>query len=80
MDKKISKKLLKQLQNSFTFEEKTVIEFQYDCYRKLPGNLNEKEIERAGKILDIIMVQSLNHANIISDLILKFYERTAKRL
>ncbi|MBL7141603.1 hypothetical protein ISS21_00685 [Patescibacteria group bacterium] len=80
MDKKISKKLLKQLQNSFTFEEKAIMEFQFDCYRKLPGNLNEKETERVRKILDIIMVQSLNHANIISDLILKLYERTAKKL
>jgi len=80
MGKQTSGKIIKMLNNAFAFEEKTLFEFQYDCYKKLPGSLNRKELERVRMILDAIMVQTLNHANIISDLIAKFYERTAKKL
>ena len=68
------------LHEVFIFEEKTLFDFQYDCYAKLPGALNKKELERVRMILDTVMIQTLNHANIISDLIAKFYERTAKKL
>ena len=75
-----SRKIIKMLHDSFVFEEKTLLDFQYDCYAKLPGSLNKKELERVRMILDVIMLQTINHANIISDLIAKFYERTAKKL
>lgn len=75
-----SEKIIKMLRSAFVFEEKSLFEFQYSCYEKLPGFLNKKELERVRMILDTIMVQTLNHANIIGDLIAKFYERTAKKL
>lgn len=68
------------LHRAFSFEEKLLFEFQYNCYEKLPGSLTKSELERAKMILDTMMVQTLNHANIISDLIAKFYEGTAKKL
>ena len=80
MAKSHPQKLIKMLQGAFIFEEKTLFEFQYDCYKKLPGTLNKKELERVRMILDVIMVQTLNHAHIISDLIAEFYERIAKKL
>lgn len=80
MSKTSPEKLIKTLKDAFVFEEKTLLEFQYDCYKKLPGSLNNKELAKARTVLDIIMVQTLNHANIISDLIVQFYERTAKKL
>ncbi|MDO8559361.1 MAG: hypothetical protein Q7R84_03445 [bacterium] len=80
MRKYPSGKIIKMLHGSFVFEEKTLFDFQYDCYAKLPGSLNKKELKRTKMILDTMMVQTLNHANIISDLIAKFYERTAKKL
>ena len=80
MSKYSSDKIIKMLHDAFVFEEKTLSEFQYDCYKKLPGQLDKKEFERARMILDVILIQTLNHANIISDLITGFYERTAKKL
>jgi hypothetical protein len=77
---KITKKLIKQLQNAFVFEEKIVMEFQHRCYGELPGNLNEKELDYVRKILELIMIQSLGHAGIVGDLIIKLYENTAKSL
>lgn len=80
MGKYPSGKIIKMLRSAFVFEEKTLFDFQYACYEKLPGFLNKKELERVRAILDAIMVQTLNHANIISDLIAKFHERTARKL
>ncbi len=80
MNQRVSKKLIKQLQDVFIFEEKALVEFQYDCYKKLPGKLNEKELEQVRAILNTVLVQSLNHANIVGDLIAKIYGRTIKKL
>ena len=80
MEKLVSKKVIKMLSDAFVFEEKSLFEFQYGCYEKLPGFLNKNELRRARMILDIMMVQTLNHANIIGDFLAKFYERTAKRI
>ena len=80
MREKISKNLIKQLLKAFIYEEKTLVAFQYNCYRQLPGDFEKEELERAKKILDIIIVQSLNHANILSELIINFYaQKTAKK-
>jgi len=79
MREKISKNLIKQLLKAFIYEEKTLVAFQYSCYRKLPGDFEKEELERAKKILDIIIIQSLNHANILSELIIKFYGKTAEK-
>ena len=35
------------LHEAFAFEEKTLFDFQYDCYQKLPGSLSKKELETA---------------------------------
>lgn len=80
MENNPSEKIIKMLRSAFTYEERLLFEFQYRCYQKLPGSLNKKELEGTRIILDVLMVQTMNHANIISDLIAKFYERTSKKL
>ena len=80
MNKKTSRNLIEKLKYALIYEEKSLIEFQYECFGKLPGYLNKEELERVRIILDTIIVQSLTHASMLSDLIIKFYkhERTAK--
>jgi len=81
MNKKESEKLIKQLQEAFILEEKGLVEFQFDCYGRLPENLNKEELERVQEILNTLLIQSLNHANIISDLIIELYhEHSSKKL
>ncbi len=78
MAKKTAQDIVMELRDAFNFEEKAILEAQYDCYANLPGRLNEKELEDVRKILDVIMVQTLNHANLIGKLIVAYYERTEK--
>lgn len=72
------KKLISRLQDALIYEEKSLISSQYECYQQLPGNLNPKEMEEARKILDTLLIQSLSHANILGDLIVKCYEKSFK--
>lgn len=80
MAKKTPQQVIKELQDAFNFEEKAILEAQYDCYSSLPNNLNAEELKTIRKILDTIMVQSLNHANIIGKLIMDYYERTSRKV
>ena len=80
MPKKTAQDIVEELRDAFNFEEKAILEAQYDCYANLPGRFTERELEDVRKILDVIMVQSLNHANLIAKLIVDYYERTAKKI
>ena len=79
MNRKISKRTVKQLRKAFSYEEKGLIEFLYECYKQLPNNFNEKELQQIRSIFDILMIQSLNHANILTDLIIKSYGEFPKK-
>ncbi|MDO8639396.1 MAG: hypothetical protein Q7R53_00585 [bacterium] len=74
------KKLIGRLQDALIYEEKSLIVSQRDCYKNLPGNLNKKEIEEAREMLDALLIQSLSHANILGNLIIKYYEKSFKEL
>lgn len=80
MAKKTAQDVVQELRDAFDFEEKGILEVQYDCYANLPGSLNKRELIDAQKILDVIMVQTLNHANLIAKLIIDYYERTGKKI
>jgi len=77
---KISKKLFRQFQEALIYEEKALIEFQIGCLKELPDSLNEREFKMAKTILDTIIIQSLNHINILSDIIVEYYEQASKKL
>ena len=78
MAKKTREQLIRILVKLFNFEEKLAIEFQSECFAALPGKLNEEELARAKNILDIIMIQTMEHASILSDTISKLYGESAK--
>jgi hypothetical protein len=77
MEKEI---LVKKLKEALIYEEDALLKVQNECFKDLPGNFNEKELEQVVLILESIIVQSLNHANIVSDLIAKNYEQFNKKL
>ncbi|MDO8435886.1 MAG: hypothetical protein Q7S82_00670 [bacterium] len=74
------KKLISRLQDALIYEERSLISSQHDCYKNLPGNLSQKEVEEAREMLDTLLIQSLNHANVLGDLIIKYYEKSFKEL
>lgn len=73
MAKSNSKNLIKKLLDALIYEEKSLIEFQYNCFGQLPGYLNDKELDQVRLILETILSQSLNHSIILGDLIVNFY-------
>ncbi|MBI2042575.1 MAG: hypothetical protein HYT21_02415 [Candidatus Nealsonbacteria bacterium] len=80
MPQKTAQDIVKELKDAFNFEEKAILEAQYDCYANLPGRFNERELEDVRKILDVIMVQTMNHANLIAKLIVDYYGRTEEKI
>lgn len=80
MEKRTTKKTLNQLKKAFEYEEKNLIDFLYECYKDLPGNFNEKELQQVRTILDLLIIQSLKHANILTDLIIKYYGESSKKV
>ena len=74
MHKDNLRKLIRQLEAALIYEEKSLLDSQYACYGKLPGELNKKELKEARTILDTLLIQSLNHANILGELITKYYK------
>ena len=78
MEKAQLKKLIRQLENALIFEEKILVENQHNCYKKLPGKLNQKELEQVRTLLDTLLIQSLDHANVLGELIIKYYGKSFK--
>lgn len=72
------KTVIEKLKKALVYEEQALIKVQNECFRDLPGDFNEKELERVVLILESIIVQSLNHVNIVSSLISKHYGRSDK--
>ena len=77
MDKK---DIIKKLKEALIYEEEALIKVQNECFKNLPADFNEKELEQAVLILESIIVQSLNHVNIVSSLIAKHYEQPKNKL
>jgi hypothetical protein len=74
------KKIIKELKDALTYEEDALIKVQQECFRHLPGNFNDQELEKAVSLLESIIIQSLGHVNILSSLIVKHYEESGKEL
>lgn len=80
MSEKQRRKVIKELKDALVYEEDALIKVQQECFRHLPGNFDEQELEKVTAILESIIVQSLGHANILSSLIVKHYEESRKKL
>lgn len=80
MKQKFPPKFLKELESAVGYEERLTLYYLHECYKRLPGKLNLKEVEQIRPLLDLLLVQSINHANILSEILIKFYERSSRKI
>lgn len=70
-------KLVNMFKNAIAFEEVNIVAAQKDClrdWRKIFAG-SKKEKQKGEKILNKLILDSLNHAQIFANLVIKIYQK-----